>query len=137
MTLHQQRKELIRAHLRKNFTNQVLADLLAHTQDGKLSYCSCCCLRGFYTADHPYMGENSHWFGGHYMLANDPAAVNAAPAYSELGGGQRFKDLTGADNLRRRILIPMILAEMRRRDRFEAPAVEVNDTTRSRVPATV
>jgi hypothetical protein len=121
---HRERKQLIYAHLRANFTDQVLADLLAHAQDGKLVYLSCCCLRGFYTADHPYAGEVADYRGGHYELANSEEAIASAPAYAEMGDDIRFTDWIKGDELRRRILIPMIRAEMKRRANLRIAAPE-------------
>jgi hypothetical protein len=117
----------IRAFL-QTYPADRLADLLAHAQDGKLSYRSCCCLIGVATADHPLRGRIEHipHFAGiagiaqHYASAIKlPGAVNADYAYCHIA--ERHNGQTGIeqDALRRRILIPMVLAEFRRRDRLK------------------
>jgi hypothetical protein len=43
--------------LQTAYTDEKLAALLAHAQDGKLAYRSCCCLIGFPSANHSALGE--------------------------------------------------------------------------------
>lgn len=45
-------KKPIREFMQKHYTDERLAQLLAHAQDGKLSYWSCCCFIGIPTAVH-------------------------------------------------------------------------------------
>ena len=120
-------KAPIRAWLRL-FPDDRLAALLAHAQDGKLMYNSCCCLIGALTADHPLQQQSppqcNHWhYGNHLFRARQiPGALQAESAFNALGFGQetRRRPRYGHDALRRRRLIPMIRAEMRERDQIAA-----------------
>lgn len=49
--------ENIKLFLQQYYTDEQLAALLAHCQDGKFSFHSCCCLIGIPTADHALVGE--------------------------------------------------------------------------------
>lgn len=126
---HKRKKEAIRNFMQAHYSDQQLASLLAHARDGKLSYHSCCCFIGQPTADHalksiPEAYERSVMATHHYQEAlNLPGANSAELAYLTLGC-----DLLGAtdDRVRRRILIPMILAEMRRRERSRAYVIGVD-----------
>ena len=121
-------KAPIRAWLRL-FPDDRLAALLAHAQDGKLAYNSCCCLVGALTADHPLQKsaqQCNHWDPANHLFRarQIPRALRAETAFNALGCGQekrRFgRPQYGDDALRRRRLIPMIRAEMRRRDQIAA-----------------
>lgn len=125
MTDQQIRKHAIRAFMRAHYTDERLAWLLAHARAGKLMYTSCCCFIGIATADHALRAEhrcvsrqNENKKRDHL---NDAellhGAAEADDAYLELWLDRRNKSVAvGApDVIRRRILIPMIRAEMRRR----------------------
>ncbi len=114
MTKQQERKQYIRAFMRAHYTDERLAQLLAHAEDEKLSYTSCCCFIGIVTADHALRSDHraSMWDAGpqdHYRRAQkldfERRAENAYQGLASLEG----------DPKRRRILIPIIRAEMRRR----------------------
>lgn len=108
MTNQQQRKQVIRRFMRDHYTDERLAQLLAHAQDGKLRYESCCCFIGIPTADHALL---SVMLGDHSKTARETlsGAVEAEDAFLYL-------DIKPDGNeKRRRILIPMIRAEQRRR----------------------
>jgi hypothetical protein len=123
MTERQQQKQIIRQFMRDNYTDERLAMLLAHAQEGKLEYHSCCCFIGVPTADHALQNEirdlpsSHHYFTG-VRLVNANAAEKA---YYLLGVRASRSDTE--DALRRRILIPIIRAEMKRRE-FRKAAVE-------------
>jgi len=121
MTRTQENKQLIRTHLRENFDDSGLLRLLDHARNGKLSYLSCCCLKGACTADHKdgqLRGMTVNYYVAHYKKANNiPSAAAAAPAYMEIREGNiKEEKLEQRDERGRRILIPMILAEIRRRN---------------------
>lgn len=133
MTNTQELKKPIREWLKK-FDDQRLASLLAHAQDGNLAFNSCCCLIGMYNAplNMAFVADrasNPGWFRepkhqGHPLCHHEHVR--------ELFGAQAqivenaFRDLAfhpsplprgnaEQDARRRRILIPMIRAEMRYR----------------------
>lgn len=121
--MKQQLKQDIRAFLRSAYTDQRLAEVLAHAQDGKLSYWSCCCLRGAATADHALKPMTDDWNAPHYSTAMDlPNSAQAAVAYLNLGGPWSADDAENeqSDSRRRRIVIPILRAEIRRRDKLRA-----------------
>jgi hypothetical protein len=128
-----ERKQAIRNFMQAHYTDERLAMLLAHAQEGKLLFASCCCFIGVATADHTLSTiSNSELFEAMYgdsypayernplpfqrivrhydkTAKSLPGALEAEMAYMKLGGD-------GLDDaVRRRILIPMIKAEMKRR----------------------
>lgn len=106
-------KTHLRAFMRRHYTDERLAMLLAHAQEGKLHYYSCCCFVGIPTADHAL--QDTLYASHHYLGAvmGLPGAVIAQYA---------FYVLAVDDVGRRRILIPIIKAEMRRRARMRRAA---------------
>ena len=123
------------------YTDERLAALLAHAEDGKLSFGSCCCLIGIPTADHALRGHTSdfenyldpHYFVSKYGLPGFSAAVLDAKALpgieavetaflnlSRLAPGRRRSPEEDVE--RRAKLIPLIKAEMRRRESLRAQA---------------
>lgn len=102
---HQHNKRLIRSFF-VNYSDEKLASLLAHAQSNKLAWHSCCCFVGVATATHPLKGRLSV----HRHLED----ARQLP-YGHLADSAYFF-LAGTDEKRRRILIPMIKAEMKRRE---------------------
>lgn len=106
-------EEIISSFLQTAYSDEKLAMLLAHAQDGKLVYDSCCCFIGIPTADHPLQslgGEGAD----HYSLARElPNAYEAERAFILLGTS------ADPDAERRERLIPLILAELDRRSRSQ------------------
>lgn len=113
-----QNRQAIRSFMRLNYSDERLAMLLAHTQSGRLDFTSCCCFIGIATADHALQGEGEFLSFDHTNLAR----------MLPLGGAAELAFLSLADELpegtteernvvRRRRLIPIIKAEIRRRDR--------------------
>jgi hypothetical protein len=101
-----QSKQAIRNFMQLHYTDERLAQLLAHAQEGKLSFMSCCCFIAIPTANHALRQRGET--GGHLLIARTlPGAIEAELAFMSLG----------QDTRRRRILIPMVRAEMRRRER--------------------
>jgi len=92
-----------------DFPDQLLAEVLAFTQDGKLSINSCCCLVGVRTAPHVLEQNVSSQIARHLIEARQlPGAKEAEKAY---------KLLDADDHIRRRRLIPILKGVQRVRDR--------------------
>src|SRR3954449_7233398 len=112
-------KKAIRAFF-PNYTKERLPAYLAHAQGGKVFYSSCCCFIGGATADHALRGRCDTNEYSHYQAAkNLPGADRAEAAFFDLGR-PHYKHPIGMDGLkdeaqRRRVLIPMIKAELWRR----------------------
>lgn len=107
------------------YTDERLTMLLAHTQDGKLSFWSCCCFAGIPSAVHALRGKmetitqsfrDGHSSGG----ASDPLWV-------AMSG--EFCGLAREDAERRAKLIPLILAEMKRREALKPEVGFINNDT--------
>jgi hypothetical protein len=117
-------KQPIRDFMQRHYTDERLAQLLVHAQDGKLAYFSCCCFIGISTADHALKSRSlknevknvlnmdilKHGEVPHYDHAKDLIGANEAE--------NAYLYLADDDATRRRIMIPMIRAEFRRRDRI-------------------
>lgn len=115
-------KRAIRVFLRTAYTDERLVWLLGHAKSGRLSYNSCCCLVGVATANHTLEGRvpARELPRSHYALAKLLLGASEAEyAYLELGliGARRSGSV---DDARRRRLIPMIKAELRRREWYRA-----------------
>lgn len=114
-------KQQIRSFIREHYTDQRLVEVLAFAQDGKFEFNSCCCLIGAATADelgHRGVAKN---VGQHYELAGLlSGAEQAEYSFCNLGfaGGHSF--IGGPiKNLRKRRIIPILRAEIRRRERIK------------------
>jgi len=116
----------IRVFLRTAFTDERLTWLLAHVRNGKLAYQSCCCLVGLTTADHSLQGRipaAQIARASHYAMAKMFLGAREAEwAFFRLGIIRRPRPFSG-DEARRRRLLPMITAELRRRARLRATVV--------------
>jgi hypothetical protein len=108
----------IEQFLQTAYTDEKLAALLAHAEDGKLAYESCCCLAGFPDARHAYQGS----------LCEEEADVSThGPFYWNIDNARdgislAFQRLGIDDAARRAKLIPLIKAEIARRDSLKTPA---------------
>ncbi len=100
--------------LQTAYTDEKLAALLAHAQDGKLAYNSCCCFIGVATADHALeIGRDKR--GAHYPTP-DVIHIHRAKELPFADAAEyEFYGLGLTDEKRREKLIPLILAEMERR----------------------
>lgn len=122
-------KKAIRAFF-PNYTTERLTAYLAHAQDGRVFYSSCCCFIGGATADHALRGRSHMNDYSHYQAAkNLPGADGAEAAFFDLGR-PHYKDPIGTDGLkdeaqRRLVLIAMIKAELWRRAK-QAQVTESN-----------
>jgi hypothetical protein len=112
-------KEILRTFMREHYTDERLAMLLEHAQSGRLRFISCCCFIGVATADHPLVGFSVYLNDTHYIAAQQlSGAYDAETAYRRLGAAS----LEEREAMRRRRIIPIIRAEMRRRDRLARKA---------------
>jgi hypothetical protein len=113
ITAQRERKRHIRAFF-VHYTDEKLCALLAHARDGKLDFPSCCCFIGVATADHALRSweETSDFYKQeHFIRARSlPGASDAEHAYFSLSPNS-FED--AGEKQRRRILVPMIRAEMK------------------------
>jgi hypothetical protein len=124
MTAQQERKRIIRGFMREHYTDERLAMTLAHARDGKMSYYTCCCLVGLATPEIPHALQGR--LVGMYTHENAPSDIivhirlRDALCLPCTGADLAYRELTHNDHLegeaiRRRILIPIIRCEMRRR----------------------
>jgi hypothetical protein len=121
MTHIQELKQPIRKWLAL-FPDERLAALFAHAQDGKLKFCSCCCLAGAINAPHALSegfvsGSNHLWDARH----DYPEAAPAEGAFLEVGFLGPFKD-------RRRFIIPLIRSEMWQRERRNRATADLEES---------
>ncbi len=119
---HKECKAAIRTFMRAHYTDERLAWLLAHARAGRLAYDSCCCFVGIST-----------WPGDHAFALKGQRSGNINPTHNVDGklmeGGREADSAYGwigvhlatgdkiQDERRRQFLIPMIRAEMKRRER--------------------
>jgi hypothetical protein len=122
MATMRENKQAIRKFMRENYTDERLAMLLAHAQSGRLAFDSCCCFIGIPSAPHALAGagERAQPEPLHHRIYGNklPDGSRAEWAYAELGGPSCHEPTR--DIVRRRKIIPMIRAEMRRRERDAA-----------------
>ena len=115
MTIKELKKPL-RAFL-KQYPDQKLAELLAHAQDGKLAYYSCCCFTGAINAPHALQTDDYYGCGKeveHLFEARKiPGAKLAETAYASL---RMVSTCESPDEVRRRLIIPLIKSEMKQRE---------------------
>lgn len=116
-----QNKQIIRQFMQAHYSDERLAMLLAHAQSGRLSFWSCCCFIGVATADHALQGSRDtpgYLVGQHLNAARLlPGGEEAEEAFMALSGDPWNNDHPQTDDVARRRLIPIIKAEIRRRDR--------------------
>lgn len=108
----------IEGFLRTAYSDEKLAALLAWTEDGGLSALSCCCLVGIPTRVGAFNKRlefgafHSEEIDSHYLIAQSiPGATEAEWEFIRLGD----------DEERRTAIIPLIRAEMARRDALNTP----------------
>ena len=129
-------KQVIRDFMRTHYTDERLAMLLAHAQNGQLAFNSCCCFVGVTSAQHKLISTWPVFVGGVYVSHGGPTYTGiaggreASIAYRCLMHGTQTGSFAGLDRndpQRQRILIPMIKAEMRRREKLRG-AVQIPAT---------
>ncbi len=110
--------------MQAHYSDEKLAALLAHARDGKLEYHSCCCFIGVTTATHA-LGMGGLYSHSHYLEAlklSGGCEADNAYCYLHMDRFPSDEVRRRIDEVRRRILIPMILAEFRRRERARQQA---------------
>lgn len=112
-------KVYIRQFMREHYSDERLSWLLAHAQSGRLSYNSCCCFIGIPNAPSAALATG---IGGESHSSQHYNDVHGRPGYWEAERG--FIHLGSGDRAKRRILIPMIRAEMKRREKLRVASVE-------------
>lgn len=117
-------KHAIRQFMREQYSNERLVALLDHARNGHLRYESCCCFVGAATANHNLAIGRHDFIGTHYHSLPSSITRPADAAYfclaDHIQGVSDNRYANTADTVRRRIIIPMILAELKRR-RQEQP----------------
>lgn len=113
--IFKQDKRTIREYMAAQYSDERLAMLLAHAQSGRLSHFSCCCFAGIPTAEHALQTEFAWSHGTSYTAI--PGGNGASAAYLRLGTNDK---VCFDEELRRRIVIPMVRAEMKRRSYAQA-----------------
>ena len=103
--------------LRTAYTDENLAALLAHAQDEKLSFFSCCCFIGVTNAPHALRGYVPEFPQGRALPAGS-THHQFVRLHSELAADaeEEFFFLGTSDAERRERLIPLIEAEIARRE---------------------
>lgn len=124
----------VRDFLQKQYSDENLVKLLDHCRAGKFQFASCCCFVGIVTADHELMSEENYYHScGHYLKAQHlVGALDGERGARVLGFTKeeiRSKQPMGyGDNqLRTRLLIPLAMAEIKRRQKEvqrEVPQLE-------------
>lgn len=104
-------KQTLRQFMREQYTDGRLVQLLDMARGGQLKFMSCCCFIGIVTENHH---ADQTLSGGHLAAARRiPGAVEAEDAFMYLSERWFQSDVT-----RRKLIIPMVLAELRRRGRL-------------------
>jgi hypothetical protein len=116
-------KHTCREFLRNHYSDEKLAMLLAHAQSGRLEWMSCCCFVGASNAVHPL--GNTRLPHGAPLYMHLPNGEFVSAAFRRLANFNLREQDT--DATRRRIIIPIIRAEMRRRDKLKAPSIAIRD----------
>lgn len=104
-------EEIISDFMRQHYTDEKLVALLAHAEDGKLSFLSCCCFAGVPSAVHALAGANDNYLD---MEGHNAAMEEALPWFQM---SDTYEALGPDDSQRRGRLVPLIRAEIERRER--------------------
>jgi hypothetical protein len=121
--LLQDSKRIVRSFMQSYYSDANLIQLLDHARAGQFAYLSCCCFIGLLSADHALRGPNSDWINpaSHYWLIkrSNKAAEAAETAARRLSKLRPLLLQPGPiqDDVLRRRIIPMVLVEIRRRQR--------------------
>lgn len=139
-------KAPIRQFLRQHYSDDKLAQLLAHARSGQLAYHSCCCFIGTVTAKgklRPYDAKSSYdWSADrhaqHYDKAKDlEGAWDAEKAFCKLVTTDHLTFIQLAngdyDSERRRLLIPILRAEQWRRQHIRLKRRKLNQHTKQQL----
>lgn len=114
-------EEILANYMQRYYTDERLAALLAHTEDEKLSFHSCSCFIGITTAAHALLSEGE-------LCPEGNTHVNLARGLDGSDGDiaeSAFLELAWTDEIRRMKLLPLIYAEVERRDRSRLSSEEL------------
>jgi hypothetical protein len=125
-------KQIVRAWVRANFSDQKLASVAAFNSDGKMSFRNPCgCLMGVTYSEHLHTGQGCnrehYWTARHQDLSQTRRFAaffsasrigKAEKAYNFLGFSPMYNSCFGDDHVRRRRFAAILRAEMRRRERL-------------------
>lgn len=135
--IKKEQRKVVRAFMQQHYTDGMLAALLAHMRDGKFSFFSCCCFIGIPTADHPLQSRSMYGAAQHYHRAHRlRGASQAEDALAKVAEANNDDETMGQRDARvYTFLLPIVRAEMRRRDRVSQltiaePIAEVEYATR-------
>ena len=110
-------EETLTNFMRRHYSDERLAMLLAHAEDGRLVYQSCCCFIGVATADHALQGKLDAGAApkqSHYVKATELDGARAAEiAFFEL----TWPDGHSANKSGLATVTRLIRDEVARRDR--------------------
>jgi len=120
-------EQILTDYMRRHYSDEALAHLLAHAEDGRLAFHSCTCFIGVppaVAASSALHGECVMW-GCRALFASEarrdiPEADAAEDAFFDLGQ---------YDHDRRNNLIPLIKAEMARREFLRSESPELTEVT--------
>ncbi len=122
-------------YLQTAYTDEGLSALKAHTEDGKLSYLSCCCFIGAATANHALQEKLTTMEAGQ-ALALDGSHLSKARHQNIYGkrAEKEFYLLAVTDEERRAKLLPLVEDEIKRRDDLKGVLDALSAT---QIPVTV
>lgn len=101
----------IKKFLQTAYTDAKLAALLAHAQDGKLEYNSCCCFIGAAQSDHALFSEGEFC----YLVVDHLEGIRQTNEFAN-EAEMEFLFLGNTSDERRERIIPLIVEEMQRRE---------------------
>jgi hypothetical protein len=107
---HRKRKATLRKFMRDHYSDERLSWLLEYARSGELRFYSCCCFIGIPTANHALQSGVAHLKAAYELDGADEAET----AFKKI-----YKPTTipySRDSGRQRILIPMVRAEIKRRE---------------------
>lgn len=137
--LNMTNEEIISDFMREEYSDERLAMLLAHAEDGRLVFQSCCCFIGVATADHALKQSLPSGEPGNVQHYRTARALTNAPyaemAFMNLCHGTTSKGDRFDDEIGRARLIPLIRAEMERRANETRSAITDETVERSGVLA--
>ncbi len=123
--------EALKSFMQNHYSDEKLAGLLAHAQDGKLIYAACCCFVGCATVNHPLRFTDNISLYGEVPEHVYEETVRHLTEARELEGAieaeATFFSLGWEDSERRSKLIPLILEEMNRREKLRGGPVPVEE----------
>lgn len=114
-------EEILANYMQRHYTDERLAMLLAHTEDGKLAFNSCCCVIGLPTANHALTGWLELCPDGRKHVLQARGKEGSDGDHAE----DAFLELGFTDETRRAKLLPLIYAEVERRDRSRLSSEEL------------